>query len=156
MLALVVVMLVTLTGVASAAKPVEGTFTIRGHTTEADFQPLPNGLTWYHTLASGGATGYFNGPFTYEEWGTVDFDPLTGLGSGKGANLIVLKVNDPGGKVTAELIGKTDLQGVTGGFVLQQTKGTDAQRGLTGAGVYSGYTPDQGQTFTVIFSGQFH
>ena len=182
MLALVVVMLVTLTGVASAADPVDGTFTIRGYTTEYTFHKLPNGLTSYHLLASSGSpadeaackalygmrcqktcpkflsaacgvTGYFNGQFTYEEWGTVDLDPVTGEGSGVGKNFGVLTVNASDGKVIMELTGKTDRQGVTGKFVLQQQNGTGDQRGLEGAGDYIG---SAGLVFAVTFTGEFH
>jgi hypothetical protein len=183
MLALVVVMLVTLTGVASAAKPVDGTFTIRGYTTDYTFHKLPNGLTSYHLSAKSsgspadddvcealyqmpcqqtcpkflsaacGVTGYFNGQFTYEEWGTVDFDPVTGQGSGEGKNFGVLTVNASDGKVIMELTGKTDRQGVTGKFVLQQKNGTGAHRGLKGAGDYTG---SAGLVFAVTFTGKFH
>ena len=153
MLALVVVMLVTLTGVASAADPVDGTFTIRGYTTEYTFHKLPNGLTSYHLFAVGTSTDYFTGPFTYEEWGTVDFDPVTLQGSGEGKNVSVLTVNASDGKVMAELIGKTDLQSVTGKFVLQQKNGTGAHRGLEGAGDYTG---SGGLVFAVTFTGEFH
>jgi hypothetical protein len=184
MLALVVVMLVTLAGVASAAKPVDGTFTIRGYTTNYTFHKLPNGLTSYHLLAKSsgspadeaacqdlygmrcqdtcpkllsaacGVTGYFNGQFTYEEWGTVDYDPGTEKGSGEGKNFGALTVNASDGKVVmAELIGKTDLQSVTGKFVLQQKNGTGAQRGLKGAGDYTG---SGGLVFAVTFTGKFH
>ena len=48
---LVCMMVVTLTGVASAARPVDGKFTIRGFTTSYDFNRLPNGLTSYHLVA---------------------------------------------------------------------------------------------------------
>ena len=183
MLALVVVMLVTFTGVASAADPVVGTFTIRGYTTEYTFHKLPNGLTSYHLLAKSsgspadeaacqalygmrckktcpkflsaacGVTGYFNGQFTYEEWGTVDLDPVTGEGSGVGKNVSVLTVNASDGKVMAGLIGKIDRQGVTGKFVLQQKNGTGAHRGLEGAGDYTG---SGGLVFAVTFTGEFH
>jgi len=153
MLALVVVMLVALTGVASAAKPVDRTFTIRGYTTEYTFHKLPNGLTSYHLFAVGTSTDYFTGPFTYEEWGTVDFDPVTGQGSGEGKNFGVLTVNASDGKVIMELTGKTDRQGVTGKFVLQQKNGTGAHRGLKGAGDYTG---SGGLVFAVTFTGKFH
>jgi len=183
MLALVVVMLVTFTGVASAADPVDGTFTIRGYTTEYTFHKLPNGLTSYHLLAKSsgspadeaacqalygmrckktcpkflsaacGVTGYFNGQFTYEEWGTVDLDPVTGEGSGVGKNVSVLTVNASDGKVIAGLIGKVDLQSVAGKFVLQQKNGTGAHRGLKGAGDYTG---SGGLVFAVTFTGEFH
>ena len=152
MLALVVVMLVTLTGVASAAKPVEATFTINGSATHSTFYILPNGLTSYHLFAVGTSTDYFTGPFTYEEWGTVDIDPGTGQII-KGKNRSILTINPLAGEVIIELSGKIDRLGVTGEFNLQQKDGTGAYRGLDGQGHYSG---SGGSPFRVTFTGKFH
>ncbi len=181
-LVLVVVMLVTLTGAASAGQPPNATFTIRGYTTDYSFRMLSNGLTSYHLLASGGrsradrptclalygrscqatcqtllsapcgVSGYFDGEFTYEEWGTVDFDPITGVGSGQGVNRSVLTVDTAEGQVTMDLSGSTALEGVSGRFDLRQHAGSGAYQGLKGRGDYSG---SAGMVFAVTFNGNF-
>jgi hypothetical protein len=184
----VLTMLLALTGVASASKPKEGTFSIAGYTTFYEWETLPNGRTKFHLTAQGGGegpeddalcmawygypcqtlclallgqpcgvAGYFEGAFTFEEWGIVDLDPETGEGSGQGTNhgIMTITTLDGDGEVAGEVLirfgGRADLQNVWGNFTA--LRGTDAYEDLHGQGKYFG---NAGLVFTVKFDGRFH
>lgn len=147
----VLVMLAAATTAASAARPEPQTFTITGHTTFYDFGTLPNGRTWFHLTAEGTTSGYFTGAFTFEEWGEVDLDPLTGEGSGRGKNNGVVKIATPEGTSVVRFNGKTDSASVWGNFKIEKKEGTGAYADLKGNGNYTG---NAGLEFSVTFTGK--
>lgn len=100
-----------------------------------------------------GVTGYFTGTFTFEEWGTVDLDPITGEGSGKGKNHGIMTVTTAEGEAIIRFNGKTDSKTVWGEFKVLHKEGTGAYQNLQGKGKYTG---NAGLVFTVDFTGQFH
>jgi len=161
--ALVLVMVLALSGIASADPPVDATFKIVNGTYthyELSSQPLPNGQWSYYDTAEGGVTGYPGWDhFTYEEWGTVAFDsnppdpnnpvPL----NGKNHGVITIWSSDSQKLAVLDFDGKTSSYCVTGKFnVIQQeaTKGTGAK---LGHGDYSSTSSDC--SFDVTFTGKF-
>ena len=153
-LVLVVVMIFTLTGVASASAPVTMKFTITGgYTSIPTCKQLSNGLASFHASSAGDVEGSFHGKFTMEEWGVVAFNCATGAGSGKGNNVGTLTITD-GDKVVVGFAGEVDATtGVKGEYVLQQKNGTGSHRLLGGYGAYTG---SGGDPFMVTFTGKFN
>ena len=166
----ILVILFASAGVASADKPLPDSFTITGYTTSYTFDPLPSGRTKFDLLAQGGyddaafcqvvstdppcgVTGYFEGgKFQFEEKGNVDYNPITGQGSGKGTNQGDLTITMPdGGKALIRFNGKADLQSVSGNWRVLSSSGSLAK--LHGEGKYSG---NAGLVFSVTFDGKFH
>jgi len=147
----VLAMLLSLPGVASASPPEPGQFTITGYTTSYDWEPLPSGLTKFHLTAAGLVTGYFAGTFTFEEWGIVDLNPITGEGSGRGTNHGLMTVTTDAGEVFTRFGGQTDSQTVWGNFTVLH--GTGDHKDLHGQGTYTG---NAGLVFLVVFTGRFH
>jgi hypothetical protein len=154
-LALVVcvcVLLISATGMAYAEKPDPEAFTISGYTMGYDFQSLPNGLTSFHLTAQGNVTGYLEGTFTFEEWGEIDLDPMTGAGSGMGKNNGIVTITAADGSIAVvEFEGETDSVSVWGDFKVAKKDGTGAYEDFKGHGDYSG---DAGFLFAVTFTGK--
>ena len=98
-----------------------------------------------------GVTGYFTGQFTFEEWGEVDLNPVTGEGSGKGKNNGVVTITTPDGTSVVRFNGKTDSQSVWGNFKIEKKEGTGAYADLKGNGDYTG---NAGLVFSVTFAGK--
>jgi hypothetical protein len=98
-----------------------------------------------------GVTGYFTGQFTFEEWGEVDLNPVTGAGSGKGKNNGVVTITAPDGTSVVRFNGKTDSQSVWGNFKIEKKEGTGAYADLKGNGDYTG---NAGLVFSVTFNGK--
>jgi hypothetical protein len=147
----VLVMLVTTAAATSAGKPEPQAFTLTGYTTVYNFGTRPNGRTWFHLTAEGTTSGYFSGDFTFEEWGEVDLDPLTGQGSGMGKNNGVVIITTPEGTSVVRFNGKTDSASVWGNFRIEQKEGTGAYADLKGNGDYTG---NAGLVFSVTFAGK--
>jgi hypothetical protein len=147
-------LLIAATGAVSAHNSQPDQFSITGYTTQYDYRILANGRTTVFNLtAVGNSTGYLEGPFTFKEVGTVDFNPETGQGSGKGVNsglLTITKANDPNSEVAIWFGGHSTLTTVSGTWKVLRGKG--AWRNLEGQGEYTG---DAGYTFTVTFTGHF-
>jgi hypothetical protein len=154
LLACVFVLLIATAGAASAHNPEPGQFTITGYTTDYGFQTGPNGRTWFHLTAEGTAEGYFNGPFTFEEWGVVDLDltKVPPTGSGKGTNTGVVTITTADGQERVRFAGVTDSINVSGKFTVAQEDGSRGFAGLQGYGSYRG---NAGFAFTVTFTGKF-
>ena len=74
-----------------------------------------------------GVTGYFTGQFTFEEWGEVDLNPVTGEGSGKGKNNGVVTIIAPDGTSVVQSNGKTDSQSVWGNSRSRRQRGRCGQ-----------------------------
>jgi hypothetical protein len=150
----ILVILFASAGVASANSSQPDQFTITGYTTNYDYRILSNGrTTTFNLTAVGESTGYLKGPFTFKEWGTVDFNPETGQGTGKGVNtglLTITKKNDPNSEVVIWFGGKSTSTTVSGAWKVLNGKG--AWRNLEGKGTYTG---DAGFVFTVVFTGDF-
>lgn len=147
----IVIMLVATTASASACDPKPGTFTITGYTTGYDYRTGPNGRTWFHLTAAGESTGYFTGPFTFEEWGVVDFDPETGQGSGRGTNTGVVTISTDDGQEVVRFAGVTDSVSVWGKFTVDG----NGSCGCTGPQGWGSYTGNAGFVFSVTFTGKF-
>jgi len=114
-------------------------------TTCAGFCELPAGKAC-------GVEGYFDGEFTFEEWGVVDLDPVTGTGSGKGTNTGIVTITTADGQERVRFVGVTDSVSVGGKFTLEPGEGTRCYAGLQGSGNYRG---NAGLAFTVTFTGRF-
>lgn len=147
----VILLLLIPVGAASADKPAPEAFTISGYTTGYDYQTRPNGRTSFHLTAQGDVTGYFTGTFTFEEWGEVDLDPVTGAGSGRGKNHGIVTITTPDGTAVVRFNGKTDSQSVWGNFKVEKKEGTGAYDDLKGQGDYTG---NAGFLFSVTFTGK--
>ena len=150
----VFILLIVATGAASAHNSQPGQFSITGITTSYDYRILSNDRTTVFNLtAEGESTGYLEGPFTFKEWGTVDYNPETESGSGNGANtglLTITKKDDPNSEVVIWFGGPSTLTTVSGTWKVLRGKG--AWCDLEGRGVYTG---DAGLEFTVTFTGNF-
>ena len=147
----VLAILLSLTGVAWASKPEEGTFSITGYTIWFEYETLPSGLAKLHLKAAGdpdvvpetGVTGYFEGAFTFEEW--IIFDQV----SGRGTNHAIMTIYpDGGGQVDVRWGGQSYAGEVWGHFTVLHGSG------LHGQGTYTGDAALFG--FTVTFTGRFH
>jgi len=103
--------------------------------------------------ACGVAGEIFSGEFTFEEWGEVDLNPLTGEGSGKGKNDGIVTLIMPSGQAQVDFKGKTDSVNVWGNWQLQKKDGTGSYTDLKGQGDYTG---NAGLVFTVKFEGKVH
>jgi len=122
----ILALLLSLPGGTAVAKPEEAAFTITGYTTDYDYDIRPNGRIKFYLKAEGapgqacayffgdptacGVTGYFNGTFTFEEWG--EYDPA----SGKGKNDGIMTVTTTEGQVVMKFHGKAEAQTVSGKF----------------------------------------
>lgn len=150
----VLVLVFASTGVASAHSSQPEQFSITGYTTSYEYRILSNGrTTTFNLTAAGQASGYLEGPFTFKEWGTADFNPETGQGTGKGVNtglLTITKEGDPNSEALIWFGGKSTLTTVSGAWKVLSGKG--AWRNLEGKGTYTG---DAGLVFTVVFTGNF-
>ena len=98
-----------------------------------------------------GVTGDFTGQFTFEEWGEVDLNPVTGEGSGRGKNNGFVTITTPDGSAVVRFNGKTDSQNVWGKFKVEKKEGTGAYANLKGQGDYTG---NAGWVFSVTFTGK--
>jgi hypothetical protein len=148
-------LLIAATGAVSAHNPQPDQFTITGYTTSYDYRTLANDRTTvFNVTAAGESTGYLEGPFTFKEVGSVDFNPETGQGSGNGANtgaLIITKKNDPNSEVAIWFGGKSTFTTVSGTWKVLRGKGV--WRGLKGQGEYTGDAGYPGYPFSVTFTG---
>ena len=101
-----------------------------------------------------GVDGFFDGEFTFEEWGVVDLDltqtPPTG--SGRGTNTGIVTITTADGQERVKFVGVTDSVSVWGKFTLEPNDGTRCYAGLQGSGNYRG---NAGLAFTVKFTGRF-
>lgn len=140
-LILLLIILMTFTGVASAARPEPGPFTTAGYTTGAESAPLPNGFLKFHLTNQGTVSGYFNGTFAFDEWGLVDL--ATYVGSNRG----LMTVTTPSGAADLSFSGTFDYQSVAGSFAF--LNGTDAYKGIKGGGTKTG---SSGYVFTVDYT----
>jgi hypothetical protein len=157
-------------GVASGSPPELGTFSTTGYTdlTSYRFETLPSGLTKFYLEAEGepglvcafwfsgdpnacGVSGDLDGTFTFIEWGIVDMDPLTQVGSGRGTNHGILTINSDDSELTIRFDGQTDSQYVWGNYRI--LSGTGEYANLHGQGKYHG---NAGFAFTVTYEGKFH
>jgi len=149
------VLLIAATGAVSADNPAPNSFTISGYTNSYDYKIVSNGRnTKFDLLAEGASTGDLQGPFTFEEWGSVDFNPETYQGSGNGTNngmLTITNGNDSNSQVVIWFGGKSTLYTVAGTWKVVSGKG--AWRDLEGRGEYTG---DAGMVFSVTFTGEFN
>jgi len=159
----VLALLLSLPGVASASKPVQGTFTISGYTDpySVSFEQLPSGLFKFELSAVGAVAGdYFDGAgFTFDESGIVKIGP-TGTGSGNNKGTMTIIASD-GSQAVIHFGGRSEITGyddygfpegsVEGSFTVLH--GTGQYANLHGQGKYSG---GLGLVFTVTFTGKFH
>jgi len=153
----VFMLLIVATGAASAHNSQPGQFSITGVTTSYDFKFFPNsGITFFNTTAAGESDGYLKGSFTFKEWGSVNLNPETYEGSGKGVNtglITITKKNDPDTQVIIWYGGQLDAfaQRVRGTWYV--VKGQGGWDDLGGHGDYAGSAGVE--PFTVIFTGDF-
>jgi hypothetical protein len=151
----ILVMLLSLPGVASASPPERKTFTITGCQVP-ETELLPSGLIKFRVTAEGTVSGDFGGTFSFDEWGIVDQ-------SWRGTNhgIMSIKTYD-NGKVVGEVVisfnGRTEFFAVWGNFTVLQATG--AYEHLHGQGTYATGNGDPPTNyalpFTVDFTGQFH
>jgi hypothetical protein len=91
-----------------------------------------------------------------EEWGLVDYDPISQLGSGEGINGGILDVVAPGNEDSIRFTFKGSfslVDGVQGKFKV--FRGTGDYADLRGRGTYEGGVGVPGQSFSVEFTGNF-
>ncbi len=155
----VIAVLLALTGAVSGARPQIGPFTTEGDTTVLQFEPLTDSLFpsqfKFHLMAQGGADGFFDGAFTFEEWGIVDF------GSGYGANHGLMTITTDDGEADFRFDGQTNSVDVWGTFAVLD--GSSGFKGLRGEGWFRGnadyvftvyYEPCGGHSGTACPAGQ--
>jgi hypothetical protein len=106
---------------------------------------------WFNNPGLCGVSGYFDGTFTFVEWGNVDLDPVTMEGSGWGTNHGILTITSDNGEVIIRFDGRTDSQSVWGNY--RVLRGTGDYANLHGQGTYHG---NAGLAFTVTYEGRFH
>jgi hypothetical protein len=159
LLTLVLALLIAPSGIASAAKPVTGTFKITGDSASIDysFSMRPNLKVSYNLKATGTADGDLSGPFVYEEWGMVapvqnclaqpPASPCTGKNHGRFTIATVQY-----GAVVVEFEGQVNDDLVTGHFTARGEQGVNGKSFLPGHGEYTG----SGSSFEVVFTGEFH
>jgi hypothetical protein len=151
---ILVVLVVSAAGVASAESPLPDSFTIVGYTTSyTPFPPEPtNGpRIKFELLAEGTVIGaaFNGGEFRFEEQGNVDY------ASGAGTNHGDLTISMPdGGKAVIRFDGKVDqaTASVEGNWRVLSSSGGNLQ-GLQAQGTYFGVG---GLVFAVTFTGSFH
>lgn len=139
--AAILVILLAFTGIASAAKSTPEPFTTAGYTTGAEQAMLQYPYLKFHLTNMGTVSGYFNGGFSFDEWGIVDLTTYAG------ANRGLMTVTTPEGSADVSFSGTFDYQSVSGGF--QFLSGTDAYKGIKGGGTKSG---NAGYVFTVDYT----
>jgi hypothetical protein len=151
-------LLIAATGAVSADKPAQE-FTITGYTTSYDFKILSeSGPTVFNTTAAGESNGYLKGPFTYKEWGSVDLvlDPNSPyVGTGKGVNtglITITNKNDPDSQAIIWYGGQLDAYAAKVWGTWHVVTGKGKWDDLSGHGNYTG---TGGETFTVVFTGDF-
>jgi hypothetical protein len=157
LLVCVFLLLILATGVASAHNSQPGQFSITGITTSYNYRIMSNDrITLFNVTAEGDSTGYLEGPFTFKEWGSVNLNPETYDGSGKGVNtglITITKLNDPATRVIIWYGGQLDA-------FAQQVRGTwhvvNGQGGWDDLEGHGNYTGSAGvDPFTVVFTGDF-
>ena len=157
----ILVILFASAGVASANSSQPDQFTISGSNTGGDSRTLQSGRTIYNLTAvgksQGNLEGDFTGNFTFQEWGSVDFNPATGQGSGLGANtglMTITKAGDPNSQVIIWFGGPTTLTSVRGNWHVVKGKGSWSD--LDGEGTYASVYVDPITTaFKITFTGKF-
>lgn len=137
----ILVILLTFTSVASAAKQVPQPFATTGYTTGAEQAMLQYPYLKFHLTNMGTVSGYFDGGFSFDEWGIVD------LTTYNGANRGLMTITTAEGAANVGFSGTFDYQSVAGGF--QFLSGTDSYKGIKGVGVKSG---NAGYVFTVNYA----
>jgi len=136
---------VTVIEFSMTAHPV-GPFTTTGYNTilPHDWELLPSGRAKFHLTAQGGVTEYFEGTFTFEEWGIVDL-------GGRGTNHGIMTITTDDGEAVIRFGGQanlaTDPSSVGGSFTVLD--GNGAYKGLKGQGMFDG---DAELTFTVDYT----
>jgi len=131
------------------AHPV-GPFTTTGYNTilPHDWELLPSGRAKFHLTAQGGVTEYFEGTFTFEEWGIVDL-------GGRGTNHGIMTITTDDGEAVIRFGGQaslaTDPSRVGGSFTVLD--GNGVYKGLKGQGTFDG---DAELTFTVDYTPLRH
>ena len=153
----ILVVLFASTGVAFAGSSQPQQFIISGSNTGGDSRTLQSGRTIYNLTASGESHGYLEGGFTFQEWGSVDFNPATNQGSGLGANtglMTITKAGDPNSQVIIWFGGPTTLTSVRGNWHVVKGKGSWSN--LDGEGTYaSDYVNPITTAFKITFTGKF-
>lgn len=153
MLLCLVVMLLSSAGAASAEMADPCSITITGYAIPDAYGTLPNGHTWFHQTAEGGAVVSIDGeslpgPFTFqfEEWGAFDWDRLSGKNNGS------VTIFDASGTVLVQLEfgGKFDMASVWGKWQAKNPQNPS----LKGHGEYAGDAAEPYAPFSVTFAGQ--
>lgn len=150
--------------VAFADGPEHGTFVTEGTTDPYSIRlkELDNGKTGFRLKASGTVTGYFEGTWSFKEWGVVN---ELGQGPNWGVLTIDSHKDDDSGKVVILFWGQADpYTGVEGTWNVLKGKGD--YKDLRGHGTYTGTPgiciPQEGGDppflcfpFTVTYDGLF-